>query len=69
MAATVKSYKEGEKKIVVPTDAAIVAFVNGEKSEIKPGAKVIIFGANKKDDGTLEAAAVSAGRDGITPPM
>jgi hypothetical protein len=25
--------------------------------------------ATKKDDGTLEAAAISVGRDGITPPM
>jgi hypothetical protein len=25
--------------------------------------------ANKKEDGTLEAAAISVGRDGITPPM
>jgi hypothetical protein len=62
-------YKEGEKKIVVPTDAAIVAFVNGEKSEIKPGAKVIIFGAVKKDDGSLETNRIGVGRDGIAPPM
>jgi IS5 family transposase len=25
--------------------------------------------ANKKEDGALEAAAISVGRDGITPPM
>ena len=30
---------------------------------------IIIFGANKKEDGTLEAARVYVGRDGITPPM
>jgi hypothetical protein len=29
-------YKDGEKKVVVPPDAAIVAFVTGEKSEVKP---------------------------------
>ena len=40
-------YKDGEKKVVVPPDAAIVAFADGEKSEIKPGAKIIIFGAMK----------------------
>src|SRR6516162_5148238 len=38
-------YKDGEKKVVVPPDAAIVAFVTGDKSEVKPGAKIIIFGA------------------------
>jgi len=62
-------YKDGEKKVVVPQDAAIVAFANGEKSEIKPGAKVIIFGAMKKDDGSLETNRIGVGRDGIAPPM
>jgi hypothetical protein len=62
-------YKDGEKKVVVPPDAAIVAFADGEKSEIKPGAKVIIFGAVKKDDGSLETNRIGIGRDGIAPPM
>jgi len=62
-------YKDGEKKVVVPPDTPIVAFVAGDKSELKPGAKIIIFSASKKEDGTLEAARVNVGRDGITPPM
>jgi hypothetical protein len=62
-------YKDGEKKVVVPPDTPIVTFVVGDKSEVKPGVKIIIFGAAKKDDGTLEAARVNVGRDGITPPM
>jgi len=62
-------YKDGEKKVVVPPDTPIVTFVVGDKSEVKPGAKIIIFGAVKKDDGTLEANRVNVGRDGITPPM
>jgi hypothetical protein len=62
-------YKEGEKKIVVAPDTVIVTYLPGDKSELKPGAKIFIAAANKKDDGTLEAAAVSVGRDGITPPM
>ena len=62
-------YKDGEKKVVVPPDAAIVAFTDGEKSEIKPGAKIIIFGAKKLDDGSLETNRIGVGRDGITPPM
>jgi hypothetical protein len=65
---TVK-YKDGEKKVVVPPGTPIVTFVAGDKSELKPGAKVIIFSATKKDDGTLEANRVNVGRDGITPPM
>ena len=62
-------YKDGAKKVVVPPDAAIVAFADGEKSEIKPGAKIIIFGAKKLDDGSLETNRIGVGRDGITPPM
>jgi len=62
-------YKDGEKKIVVAPDTVIVTYLPGDKSELKPGAKIFIAAANKKDDGTLEAAAVSVGRDGITPPM
>jgi hypothetical protein len=65
---TVK-YKDGEKKVVVPPDTPIVTFVASDKSEVKAGAKLIIFGAAKKDDGTLEANRVNVGRDGITPPM
>ena len=62
-------YKDGEKKVVVPPDTPIVTFVASDKSEVKPGAKIIIFGAAKKEDGTLEANRVNVGRDGITPPM
>ena len=50
-------YKDGEKKVVVPEGTPVVTFVAGDKSELKAGAKIIIFGAVKKDDGTLEAPA------------
>src|SRR5882762_523230 len=62
-------YKEGEKKIVVTPETVIVTYVPGSKDELKPGAKIFIAGANKKDDGTLEAASISVGRDGMAPPM
>jgi hypothetical protein len=62
-------YKDGEKKVVVGADTPVVAFVTGNKDELKPGAKIIIFGATKKDDGTLETNRVGVGLDGITPPM
>ena len=68
---TVK-YKAGdktdEKKVVVPPDAAIVTYTPSDKSELKPGAQVIIFGAQKQADGTLLTQAVNVGR-GVTPPM
>jgi hypothetical protein len=62
-------YKDGEKKVVVPPGTPIVAFVTGEKSELKPGARIIIFGAAKQEDGTLETGRIAVGLDGITPPM
>jgi hypothetical protein len=65
----VVKYKDGEKNVVVPPGTPVVTFVAGEKSELKPGAKIIIFSATKKDDGVLEAARVNVGRDGVTPPM
>ncbi|WP_441276452.1 hypothetical protein AB7783_00155 [Tardiphaga sp. 172_B4_N1_3] len=65
---TVK-YKDGEKKVTVTPDTPIVTFVPGNKDELKPGAKIIIMGATKKDDGTFETARVNVGLDGLTPPM
>ncbi len=68
---TVK-YKSGdktdEKKVIVPPDAAIVTYAPADKSELKPGAQIIIFGAQRQADGTLTAQAVNVGR-GIAPPM
>ena len=62
-------YKDGEKKIVVPPGTPVVTFVAGDKSEVKAGSNIIIFGAVKKDDGMLEANRINVGRDGIIPPM
>jgi hypothetical protein len=61
-------YKDGEKKIVVVPETIIVTYAPGTKDELKPGAKVFTI-ANKKEDGSFEAASVSVGRDGIAPPM
>ena len=61
-------YKDGEKKIFVPADTPIVAYVDGDKNDLKPGAKVFIV-AVKQPDGTLQGRAWRVGRDGITPPM
>jgi hypothetical protein len=61
-------YKDGEKKIIVPPEAPVVTFEPGDRSELKPGAKIFII-ALKHEDGTLEAATVAVGRDGMAPPM
>jgi hypothetical protein len=62
-------YKDGEKKIIVPPDTPIVTYVLGDKSELKPGAKIFIAAAKKLPDGTLQAPRVNFGKDGLTPPM
>jgi uncharacterized protein Veg len=62
-------YKDGDKKIIVSPDTPIVTYVPGSKDELKPGANIFIGAAAKKPDGTLEASAISVGRDGLVPPM
>jgi hypothetical protein len=64
---TVK-YKDGEKQITVPSDAPIVTFVAGERSELKPGAAIFIAAARPQPDGTLQAPRIAVGR-GVVPPM
>jgi hypothetical protein len=60
-------YTDGEKKIVVPPDAIIRAYVPGDKSELKPGARIAIVRAIKKTDGALEADRVNVGRGEVVP--
>jgi hypothetical protein len=62
-------YKDGEKKISVPSNAAIVQFVNGDKADLKPGAKIFVGAFTKLPDGSLEAAGINVGKNGVTPPM
>jgi len=61
-------YKDGEKVVVVPPDAPIVTFEPGERAMLVPGAHVM-FGATRQPDGTLTAARVNVGKDGLVPPM
>ncbi len=62
-------YKDGEKKISVPNNATIVQFVNGDKSDLKPGAKIFIAAGTKLPNGDIETAGVNVGKNGLTPPM
>jgi hypothetical protein len=61
-------YKDGEKKVVVSPDTPVVTYAPADKSELKPGARVIAF-MKKLPDGSFETNRVSVGRDGLTPPM
>jgi hypothetical protein len=66
-AVTLK-YKDGEKKIVIPSDVPVVAYTPGDRSELKPGARIFIAAAMKQADGKLQAARINVGR-GVNPPM
>jgi hypothetical protein len=61
-------YRGGEKKVVVSPETPVVTYVAADKSDLKPGAKVIAF-MKKLPDGSYETSRVSVGRDGLTPPM
>ena len=62
------TYKGGEQTIVVDPKTPIVAFEPGAQAELKPGAAIIARGP-KKDDGSIDAAFVLVGKDGLVPPM
>lgn len=62
-------HKDGEQTIVVPPGTPIVTYVPGDRSELKPGARIMIFAAQRQADGSLVAPSISVGRDGLTPPM
>ncbi len=64
---TVK-YKGGEQKIFVPEDVPVVNLVPADRSLLKPGVKVVLF-AQKAADGSYTAKAISAGENGLKPPM
>jgi hypothetical protein len=47
----------------------VVAYSPGDKADLKPATKIFIAVAKKQPDGTLQAARINYGKDGITPPM
>lgn len=61
-------YKDGEKKVLVSPETPVVTYVPGDRSDLKPGAKIIAF-VKQLPDGSFESSRVSVGRDGLTPPM
>jgi len=65
---TVK-YKDGEKKILVTPETAVVTYVAGSKDDLKPGIKVFVGAAKKQPDGTVQTPRITYGKDGLTPPM
>lgn len=62
-------YKNGEKKLLVTPDTAVVTYVAGDRNDLRPGIKVFVAAAKKQADGTLQAPRITYGKDGLTPPM
>jgi hypothetical protein len=51
-------YKEGEIKVLVPPDAAVVKRVLGDRSFLRPGAEVSIQ-ASQAEDGSSTATQIT----------
>ena len=62
-------YKDGEKKILVTPETAVVTYVPGSKDDLKPGTKIFVGAGKKMADGTVSTPRVTYGKDGLTPPM
>ena len=62
-------YKDGEKKVMVTPETAVVTYVVGDKSDLKPGIKIFVGAGKKQADGTVQTPRVTYGKDGLTPPM
>ncbi|KTC42982.1 hypothetical protein [Pseudomonas sp. L5B5] len=62
------NYKGGQQKILVPDDVPIVNLAPGDRSLLKAGVKVVMF-VTQGADGKLTAQSISAGKDGVAPPM
>lgn len=62
------NYKGGQQKILVPEDVPIVNVLPGDRSLLKVGTKIVTF-VTQSTDGTLTAQSISAGKDGVKPPM
>jgi hypothetical protein len=62
------NYKGGTTKVLVPPDVPIVAPVPADRADLKPGAPVF-FTPMREGDGSLSAARIVVGKDGVAPPM
>ena len=60
--------KDQEKTVIVPDDVPVVLITPGMRNLLQPGTKVVLH-AVKDDKGHVVARGISAGKDGLTPPM
>jgi hypothetical protein len=62
------TYKGGEQTIVVDPKTPIVGMEPGAPTDVKAGAAIIARGV-RQEDGSIDAAFVLVGKDGLVPPM
>jgi hypothetical protein len=62
------SYKGGSVKVTVPPTVPVVTPIPATRADLKAGEPVFIV-ARHNADGTLSAAFVAVGKDGVAPPM
>jgi hypothetical protein len=60
-------YKDGEKKLVVTPETAVVSYVPGNRDDLKPGTRIFVAAAKKQPDGTLQTPRITYGRNGAGP--
>ncbi len=65
----VMKYKDGEKKISVPTNTEVVMFAPATAADIKAGQKFFVPRGKKLEDGTVESGVIVIGSNGVDPPM
>lgn len=63
------SFPTGKRKVVVPPNVPVVQIVNGDRSLIKPGAKVFLVAFPNPSGAGLITGAIAVGEKGVAPPM
>jgi hypothetical protein len=62
------TYKGGTQTIRLESSTPIVTFAPGARSDLAAGAAFIAFGS-RAADGSMDAARILVGKDGLIPPM
>src|SRR5262249_55075538 len=62
-------YNGGTKGGKAKPNTKVVSLAPGDRSDLKPNARVFIPGAKKDADGTFGAERITVGKNGIAPPM
>ena len=62
------TYNGGQSDYSVGPDVPVLAYVDADRTLLKPGAAVLIF-AQKQSDGKLTTSRVTAEKNGVKPPM